>query len=234
MPRTRPFSLLILLALGAASAGSLSSMPALADTVLSTGAMPRGEGVTRAVTSSGAFGIGQAIREGEVRRGTQQSQVTVGGAGQGTPLSSQPGYADLPVYVGTLGDRPVRLRIGPKPDTRDSFHGEYLVEGGRGVRLLAGEYADGTMLMEESADGTHVSGQWEGRIDPYGAIQGQWFDPADPSRALPFAIRPVGVMVIPPVGMAPGDGGSGVTYAPPPPRSSIVDGNKQKAVVKPQ
>nr|WP_255581776.1 hypothetical protein [Cupriavidus sp. AU9028] len=190
--------------------------------------MPRGE----QGTSSGAFGIGQAIREGEARRGTQLSTRShagnPAGQGQGVPLSSQPAYADLPVYVGTLGNRPIRLRIGPKPDTRDSFHGEYGFEDGRGVRLLSGEYVDGALLMEESADGTHVTGQWEGRIDPYGAIQGQWFDVSNPSRGLPFAIRPVGVMVIPPVGMVPGDAGSGVTYAPPPPRSSILDGKPDK------
>ena len=43
----------------------------------------------------------------------------------GRPLAPRPEYAVLPVYAGTLGDQPVRLRLGPKPDERDSVHGEY-------------------------------------------------------------------------------------------------------------
>lgn len=89
------------------------------------------------------------------------------------------------------------------------------------MRLLAGEYADGGFLMEESDDGTRVSGQWEGTIDAAGAVRGQWSDPAQPGRTLPFMIRPLSVLVIPPIDM---QAGSGITYAPRSPRSSIVDG----------
>ncbi|WP_420993864.1 hypothetical protein ACKI2N_008955 [Cupriavidus sp. 30B13] len=157
------------------------------------------------------FGIGQAIRDGEARRGTEIS------TGAPRPLAPRPEYASLPVYVGTLGDQPVRLRIGPKPDERDSVHGEYSVGPG-GVRLLAGEYENGGFLMEESSDGTHVTGNWEGAIDAAGAVRGHWTDPANPAIVLPFMIRPLGVLVIPPFDMTPG---SGITYAPPPPKSSI-------------
>ncbi|WP_454720975.1 MULTISPECIES: hypothetical protein [Cupriavidus] len=159
------------------------------------------------------FGINQAIRDGEAKRGAQLS------TGAPRPLAPRPEFASLPVYEGTLGDRPVRLRIGPKPDERDSVHGEYSVGGG--VRLLAGEYENGGFLMEESSDGTHVTGNWEGAIDAAGAVRGHWTDPANPAIVLPFMIRPLGMLVIPPFDMTPG---SGITYAPPPPKSSISTG----------
>lgn len=184
---------------------------AAGDTVLST-----------APAVQGGFGIADAIRDGEARRASAGTKGNVVGTG---PLTPRPEYAGLPVYVGTVGDRPVRLRIGPKTDARDSVQGEYSIDGSPGVRLLAGEYADGTFLMEESVDGTRVTGQWEGAVDASGAVRGQWFDPSRPGHALPFMIRPLSVLVIPPIDMTPN---SGVTYGPRPPRSSIVDGKPRQ------
>jgi len=158
-----------------------------------------------------ALGLNQAIREGEVRRGTD------GSTAQGSPLAPRPEYAKLPVYVGTIGDQPVRLRLGPKPDERDSVRGEYAIGNKPGVRVLAGEYENGGFLMEESDDGTHVTGNWEGTIDAAGVVRGTWTDALNPANALPFMIRPLGSLVIPPFVMQPS---SGVTHAPPPPKSS--------------
>ncbi|MDR3384058.1 hypothetical protein [Cupriavidus basilensis] len=159
------------------------------------------------------FGINQAIREGEARR---SAQLSTGPAPKA--LTPRAEYASLPVYVGTLGDQPVRLRLGPKPDERDSVHGEYSVGRAGGVRLLAGEFENGAFLMEESNDGTHVTGNWEGTIDGAGIVHGNWTDPVNPAIVLPFMIRPLGVLVIPPFDMTPN---SGITYAPPAPKSSI-------------
>ncbi|WP_265918819.1 hypothetical protein [Cupriavidus nantongensis] len=158
-----------------------------------------------------ALGLNQAIRDGEARRGAALS------TGAARPLAPRPEYASLPVYVGKVGDQPVRLRLGPKPDERDSVRGEYSGRGA-GVRLLAGEWEDGAFLMEESDDGTRVSGNWEGTIDASGAVRGTWTDAFNPAIVLPFFIRPLGMLVIPPFDMTPN---SGVTYAPPPPKSSI-------------
>jgi len=157
-----------------------------------------------------ALGLNQAIREGEARRGTDGSTVMA------SPLAPHPEYARLPVYVGTVGDQPVRLRLGPKPDERDSVRGEYAIGNKPGVRLLAGEYENGGFLMEESDDGTHVTGNWEGTIDAAGAVRGTWTDALNPAIALPFMIRPLGSLVIPPFDMQPA---SGVANAPPPPKS---------------
>ncbi|MEM5428401.1 hypothetical protein VSR71_08125 [Cupriavidus oxalaticus] len=185
-----------------ALAGTAQAAPA---TELSTG--PVGAGAV----GGESLGINQAIRDGEARRGTALS------TGAPRPLAPRSEYASLPVYVGKVGDQPVRLRLGPKPDERDSVRGEYSGRGA-GVRLLAGEWENGAFLMEESDDGTRVTGNWEGNIDASGAVRGTWTDAFNPAIVLPFFIRPLGVLVIPPFDMTPG---SGVTYAPPPPKSSI-------------
>lgn len=185
-----------------ALAGTVQAAPA---TELSTGP------VNAAPTDGEGLGINQAIRDGEARRGASLSP------GAPKPLAPRPEYASLPVYVGKVGDQPVRLRLGPKPDERDSVRGEYTGRGA-GVRLLAGEWEDGAFLMEESDDGTRVSGNWEGTIDASGAVRGTWTDAVNPANVLPFFIRPLGALVIPPFDMTPN---SGVTYAPPPPKSSI-------------
>ncbi|WP_354685838.1 hypothetical protein [Cupriavidus necator] len=183
-------------------AGAAQAAPATALSTVPVGAASGGgEGL----------GINQAIRDGEARRSAALS------TGAPKPLVPRPEYAALPVYVGKVGDEPVRLRLGPKPDERDSVRGEYTGRGA-GVRLLAGEWEDGAFLMEESDDGTRVSGNWEGTIDASGAVRGTWTDAFNPAVVLPFSIRPLGVLVIPPFDMTPN---SGVTYAPPPPKSSI-------------
>jgi hypothetical protein len=161
----------------------------------------------------GGLGINDAIRAGEAKRG---NSLSTGSAG---PLSPRPEYAKYPVYTGTLGDKPVRLRVAPKTDTRDSLQGEYSIGDGKSVRLLSGEWEDGSFLMEESDDGTRVSGNWEGQIDQQGVVRGTWTDAFNPAIILPFVIRPLGgSLVIPPFDSRQG---SGATYAPPPPKSSI-------------
>ena len=164
----------------------------------------------------GGFGINDAIRSGEAKRGASLSTGPV------RTLQPRQEYSQYPTYVGTVGDKQVRMRIAPKTDTRDSLQGEYQIGDGKGVRLLSGEWDNGTFLMEESDDGTRVSGNWEGQIDRQGAVRGTWTDAYNPAIVLPFLIRPFGgYLVIPPFDMTPS---SGVTYAPPPPKSSITNG----------
>ncbi|MFJ4291953.1 hypothetical protein ACIP1U_19535 [Cupriavidus sp. NPDC089707] len=191
---------------------ALAAVLALAGTAQAAPATELSTGPVGAVSRGGeGLGINQAIRDGEARRGNALSTTTA------RPLAPRPEYAKLPVYVGKVGDQPVRLRLGPKPDERDSVRGEYTGRGA-GVRLLAGEWENGAFLMEESDDGTRVTGNWEGNIDASGAVRGTWTDAFNPAIVLPFLIRPLGVLVIPPFDMTPN---SGVTYAPPPPKSSI-------------
>lgn len=210
---TLSLSVSLSLATGLAAATLAGAALAAGGAELSTGTPGAGTAGDSAGSQSEGFGINQAIREGESKRGTQ---LSTGAAPKA--LAPRPEYASLPVYVGTLGDQPVRLRLGPKPDERDSVHGEYSVGRAGGVRLLAGEYENGAFLMEESNDGTHVTGNWEGTIDGAGVVHGNWTDPVNPAIVLPFMIRPLGVLVIPPFDMTPN---SGITYAPPAPKSSI-------------
>ncbi|MDQ0141951.1 hypothetical protein [Cupriavidus necator] len=190
---------------------TLGAVLALAGAAQAAPATELSTGPVNAAAGAEALGLNQAIREGEARRGATLS------TGAARALAPRPEYASLPVYVGKVGDQPVRLRLGPKPDERDSVRGEYSGRGA-GVRLLAGEWEDGAFLMEESDDGTRVSGNWEGTIDASGAVRGTWTDAFNPAIVLPFFIRPLGMLVIPPFDMTPN---SGVTYAPPPPKSSI-------------
>lgn len=206
---TPSLSVSLTLASGLAAATLAGAALAAGGTELATGTAGAGS----AGSQVEGFGINQAIREGESKRATQ---LSTGAAPR--LLAPLPEYASLPVYVGTLGDQPVRLRLGPKPDERDSVHGEYSVGRAGGVRLLAGEFENGAFLMEESNDGTHVTGNWEGTIDGAGVVHGNWTDPVNPAIVLPFMIRPLGVLVIPPFDMTPN---SGITYAPPAPKSSI-------------
>jgi hypothetical protein len=203
MHRRLPFQRLLAgLAAALALAGAMP-VRAADDKVLSSGP----------AASAGDLGLGEAIREGEARRGA----ATSAGAAI-APLAPRPEYARLPVYVGKVGDKAVRLRIGPKPDERDSLRGEYTTNGVPGVRLLAGEWEDGSFLMEESDDGTRVSGNWEGTIDASGAVRGTWTDAFNQAVVLPFFIRPLGnTLVIPPADSTPG---GGVTQAPPAPKAA--------------
>ncbi len=184
--------------------------------VAASAAIAAGDTLSTGDGQGGGFGINDAIRAGEGQRGTALS------TGPARALVPRPEYAQYPVYVGTVGDKPVRMRIAPKTDTRDSLQGEYTIGDGKGVRLVSGEWDNGSFLMEESDDGTRVSGNWEGQIDQNGAVRGTWTDAYNPAIVLPFLIRPFGgYLVIPPFDMRPG---TGVTYAPPPPRSSISTG----------
>lgn len=186
---------------------------------LPAAAMAAGDSLSTGSGPGGSFGINDAIRAGEAKRGASLSTGPI------HTLSPRQEYSQYPTYVGTVGDKQVRMRIAPKTDTRDSLQGEYQIGDGKGVRLLSGEWDNGTFLMEESDDGTRVSGNWEGQIDRNGAVRGTWTDAYNPAIVLPFFIRPFGgYLVIPPFDMTPS---SGITYAPPAPKSSISTGKSR-------
>jgi len=58
--------------------------------------------------------------------------------------------------------------------------------------LLAGDLDKGEFAMEESADGTHISGVWTGDIAEGSCgrvIRGTWQEEKDPPRPYPFVLR---------------------------------------------
>lgn len=148
----------------------------------------------------GDLGLNRAIADGDKRR-AQARKGDNGFSAQTAPppvLQPQPDYAKYPVYTGAIGDMPIRMRLGRKTGEIDSVHGEYVAGNAAGVRLVTGEYENGGFLMEESDDGTHVTGTWEGAIDGHGVVRGTWTDVGHDGHTLPFVLRPVAVVVIPP------------------------------------
>lgn len=148
----------------------------------------------------GDLGLNRAIADGDKRR-AQARKGDNGFSAQTAPppvLQPQPDYAKYPIYTGVIGDMPIRMRLGPKTGEIDSVHGEYVAGNAAGVRLVTGEYENGGFLMEESDDGTHVTGTWEGAIDGHGVVRGTWTDVGHDGHTLPFVLRPVAVVVIPP------------------------------------
>lgn len=149
----------------------------------------------------GDLGLNRAIADGDERRAAKVAGAGNGFSAQTEPsraLQPQPDYAKYPVYTGVIGDMPIHMRLGRKPGEIDSVHGEYALGKMPGVRLVTGEYENGGFLMEESDDGTHVTGTWEGAIDGRGIVRGTWTDVAHDGHTLPFVLRPVAVVVIPP------------------------------------
>nr|WP_311529395.1 hypothetical protein [uncultured Ralstonia sp.] len=148
----------------------------------------------------GDLGLNRAVADGDKRR-AQANKADNGFSAQTAPprvLQPQPDYAKYPVYTGVIGDMPIHMRLGRKTGEIDSVHGEYVAGNASGVRFVTGEYENGGFLMEESDDGTHVTGTWEGAIDTRGIVRGTWTDVAHDGHTLPFVLRPVAVVVIPP------------------------------------
>jgi hypothetical protein len=92
-------------------------------------------------------------------------------------LHPDPAFASLPRYEGTLGKRAIVLRLGAKtgPDDGGGLHGEYQFSDTQDVRLVAGDSGDGGVIeLDESDDGTRISGQWVGKLAPNGDFKGVW------------------------------------------------------------
>jgi hypothetical protein len=98
-------------------------------------------------------------------------------------------FARPVVLRGTLGDAQIQMTVQPKSDPAEGIEGEYIVFGRSGHILLAGETESGGLLMEESENGTDVSGQWEGQQDG-AAVRGTW-QSADGSVSKAFVLTPV-------------------------------------------
>jgi hypothetical protein len=92
-------------------------------------------------------------------------------------LHPDPAFANLPRYEGMLGKRAIVLRLGAKtgPDDAGGLHGEYQFVDTKAVRLVAGDSGDGGVIeLDESDDGTRISGQWVGKLTASGDFEGVW------------------------------------------------------------
>jgi hypothetical protein len=90
---------------------------------------------------------------------------------------------------GTLGDAQIQANLRPKTEFEGGIEGDYFVFGNSLKILLAGEREGEDVLLEESENGTDVSGQWEGRLSGDG-ISGNWSS-ADGSVTKPFNLKVV-------------------------------------------
>ncbi|MES2106658.1 MAG: hypothetical protein V4634_21745 [Pseudomonadota bacterium] len=82
-------------------------------------------------------------------------------------------FASPVVLRGKLGNHRVQMRLQPKLEDADSVEGEYFIFGKGSKILLAGEVSGKALTMEESEDGTDVSGQWDGKLDGK-TLRGTW------------------------------------------------------------
>lgn len=91
------------------------------------------------------------------------------------------------VFRGTLGDKQVQLSIRPKNPADEGLEGEYFVFGSSQKVLLAGDGEGDALLLEESENGTDISGQWDGKLEG-DTLSGNWTS-ADFSVTRPFVLK---------------------------------------------
>jgi len=90
---------------------------------------------------------------------------------------------------GTLGDAQIQMRLQPKEDIADGWEGSYFRFGHSLTVLLAGELEGGELALEESENGTDVSGQWNGTLRG-DTLAGEWMS-ADGTVTKPFSLNVV-------------------------------------------
>jgi hypothetical protein len=117
------------------------------------------------------------------------------------PLTPNPAFARFPVYAGTLGGRQIEMKLGAKTDEASGVHGEYRFAGSPTVIVVAGDRDHDTLEIEESTDGTHITGNWVGKFAADGSVSGERMN-ADDSNPVPFDLKPVGAGLPPVAGSA--------------------------------
>jgi hypothetical protein len=110
------------------------------------------------------------------------------------------------------------LRLGPKTDDPSGVHGEYQYTDTGEVILIAGDRDGDTLEVEESNDGTHITGNWVGKFAADGSVAGDRMN-VDDSDPQPFDLRPLAAGQPVPAATAqtapPAAGGAAATPAAP-------------------
>ncbi len=88
---------------------------------------------------------------------------------------------------GTLGEAQIQASLRTMAEIEDGIEGEYFVFGQSQQVLLAGEVDGDQVFLEESKNGTDVSGQWNGKLVG-DTISGEW-QSADGNATKPFLIK---------------------------------------------
>ena len=131
------------------------------------------------------------------------------------PLKPSVEFAKFPRYAGTLGKRQIVLRLGPKTDDPSGVYGEYQFADTGEVILIAGDRDNDTLEVEESNDGTHITGNWVGKFAADGSLAGDRMN-VDDSDPQPFDLKPLAAgQALPASGAAAGaDGAAHAGEAP--------------------
>jgi hypothetical protein len=82
------------------------------------------------------------------------------------------------------------LLLTKRPKDEESFHGRIDRNGEQ--RLLAGDIDDGTLTLEESADGVHIAATWLGDVVEGSCareIRGTWTADGDEAHPHAFVLR---------------------------------------------
>nr|WKF56109.1 hypothetical protein HUO10_000556 [Paraburkholderia busanensis] len=125
------------------------------------------------------------------------------------PLKPSPEFAKFPRYAGMLGSRQIVLRLGAKTDDPSGVHGEYQYTDNGEVILIAGDRDGDTLEVEESNDGTHITGNWVGKFAADGSVAGDRMN-VDDSDPQPFDLKPLAAgQAVPPPG-APASSGAAI------------------------
>ncbi|MFM0738611.1 hypothetical protein PQQ51_15330 [Paraburkholderia xenovorans] len=125
------------------------------------------------------------------------------------PLKPSPEFAKFPRYAGMLGSRQIVLRLGAKTDDPAGVHGEYQYTDTGEVILIAGDRDGDTLEVEESNDGTHITGNWVGKFAANGSVSGERMN-VDDSDPREFDLKPLAAgQAVPPAAAAGGVGGVG-------------------------
>lgn len=115
--------------------------------------------------NAGILGAALALVSGSVFAGTSPT-LPAARATQSSPRLALPDRDPevATIYRGVLGDQRVQMVLTPDPDERGWYQGDYFVfGGGRNIQVI-GEIDEEDFYLEESEDGEHVSGAWEGKL----------------------------------------------------------------------
>src|SRR5579864_1963214 len=86
-----------------------------------------------------------------VAREAAATTMPVASGADKTPVSGYL-FARPLTFRGTLGDATIEMHLQLKPDPTEGLQGTYFTTGQSAKVLLAGEYEDGDVLMEESVN----------------------------------------------------------------------------------
>jgi hypothetical protein len=118
-----------------------------------------------------------AMAQTKAANADQKSRLSIENLLQAGPL----------FFRGTLGEDQVQANLHAKADIGEGFEGDYFLFGHSQKVLLAGEIDGDDIFMEESVNGTDVSGQWNGKLD--GDVASGTWQSADGLITKPFTMK---------------------------------------------